>query len=115
MITIALHSGMLDRAESAIERRDALLDEQAATDRFESVHHLIGAVELQRENFDAAIRHLEQADPDDILVIYHHAMALEGADRTDEANAMYEKIADWRFNDAALALVRAEATEKVGG
>ncbi len=163
MITIALHSGMLDRAESAIERRDALLDEQAATagteaarrnaaaakalargrlashrgdydaamqaaeearaaleagndpDRFESVHHLIGAVELRRENFDAAIRHLEQADPDDILVIYHHAMALEGADRTDEANAMYQKIADWRFNDPALALVRAEATEKVGG
>lgn len=162
-VQIALHAGMPDRAEAALERRNALLVEQAAAagtaaaernvaaakalgrgwlaarrenhdaalaaaeeartalepgnepDRFEPVHALIGFVRLQQENYEEAVRHHEQANPDDIYAVYHHAMALEGAGRNEEANALYRKVADWRFNSPGLALVRADASAKVGG
>ena len=160
-IQIALHGGMLDRAEALLERRNALLDENVAVagteaaernatvakavmrgrlaahrgnydaaleaaeearaaleagndpDRYEPVHQLIGFVHLQQENHDEAITHYEQSNPDDIYAVYHHALALEGAGRTAEANELFAKVADWRFNSPGLALVRADASEKV--
>ncbi|MDX1662070.1 MAG: tetratricopeptide repeat protein [Gemmatimonadota bacterium] len=163
LAAIALHNGMLERAEAAIEKRNALLDEnvqiagtpaaernveaqktvargwlaahrgdydEAASaaeeaqatlgpggdpDRFEGVHELLGFVALERGNHQEAIEHLEQADADDLHVVYLHARALEAAGEAEKANELYTKIAEWRFNDPDLALVRAEAQRKVGG
>lgn len=163
LAAIAMHHGMLDRAEAAIQKRNALLDENveiagtpaaernvsaqkalargwlaahrgdygAATeaageaqqtlaagndpDRFEGVHELLGFVALEQGNHEEAIGHLEQANPDDLHAVFLHAQALEGAGQAEKANQLYTKIAEWRFNDPDLALVRAEAMEKVSG
>jgi tetratricopeptide (TPR) repeat protein len=69
-------------------------------------------VSLERENYDEAVGHFEQADEDDIYVNYYHARALEGAGQSAEAKRLYEKVADWNFNSAELALVRKDAAAK---
>lgn len=159
---IAMHSGMLDVAEQALESRNALLEEQAersGTDaarrdaraaaaidagflaahrgdfetattkaeeymsimessndpeKDEPAHALLGFVALQRGNHDDAVAHFEQADADDIYVVHHHALALEGAGRADEARELFEKVANWNFNSAELALVRKDAASRIG-
>jgi len=157
LIQIALHHDMIDAAEQAMARRDALLMEQAqqagteaalrqaratiawgegylsarkgdyetavakanefmtimepSTDpeKNEPAHALLGYVNLWQENYAEAAAHFEQASPDNIYVNYHHALALEGAGREEEAQALFQKVANWNFNSAALALVRADA------
>lgn len=112
---LAARRGNYDAAVAAAGEARTALEPGNDPERFENVHELLGFVSLQQENYDEAIQHYEQTDPDDIYASYGHAMALEGAGRTDEANALYTKIAEWRFNDPDLALVRAEVMEKVGG
>nr|NIM48693.1 hypothetical protein [Gemmatimonadales bacterium] len=43
---------------------------------------------------------------------YYHAMALEGAGRTQEAQKLYQRVATWNFNSAGLALVKKDAKAK---
>lgn len=161
VITIALHHEMFDVAREAIERRNALMQEQAeiagtavarrntratialtdghlaarqgdfdlavqkaneAKDILEPdtdpqknqpVHELLGVVSLERGNHEEAAQHFAQADPDDIYVNFHHAMALEGAGETAEAMRLYDKVANWNFNNAQVALVREAAKAKI--
>ncbi len=161
LIQIALHHEMVDVAEQAMERRDALLMQQAQeagtdavlrqaratiawgegilsarkgnfetavekADEFmtimepstdpekqEPAHALLGYTHLWRGNYEEAVTHFDQADPNDIYVNYHHALALEGAGQQEEAQELFQKVANWNFNSADLALVREDAAAKV--
>jgi tetratricopeptide (TPR) repeat protein len=162
MADITLHEKMLAEAQRALERRNALLTEQAeqigtevarrnvraaialgegqlaaarddyttatskaneamsilepGTDpqRNEPAHELLGIVSLEQGAYDEAASHFAQADPDDPYVAYHWGLALEGAGKTQEARAQYQKVADYNFNSPGLALIRRAAIEKLG-
>ncbi len=80
----------------------------------EPAHALLGYTHLWQGNYDEAVTHFEQANPNNIYVNYHHALALEGAGRQEEAEQLFQKVANWNFNSASLALVRADAIAKAG-
>ena len=75
-------------------------------------HTIMGYVSFKQGKFDEAITHYEQADPNDIYTTYYHAMALEGAGRTEEAQKLYQRVATDNFNSAGLALVKKDAKAK---
>lgn len=75
----------------------------------EPAHALLAYVSLLQGNYDEAIAHYEQATQNDPYVNYYHALALEGAGRNEEAKALFQKVANYNFNNAGLALVRKDA------
>jgi len=80
----------------------------------EGAHELLGMADLLQGNYQAAAGHFAEANPDDIYVVYHRGLALEGAGRTAEAKAIFRRVADWNFNGSDTALVKAEAARKAG-
>jgi tetratricopeptide (TPR) repeat protein len=78
----------------------------------EPAHALLGYVSLLQGNFDEAVTHYEQANPNNVYTTYYHAMALEGAGRTEEAQKLYQQVASNNFNSAGLALVKKDAMAK---
>jgi tetratricopeptide (TPR) repeat protein len=73
------------------------------------VHSILGFVSWLQGDYDEAIAHYEQANPNDPYVMYWHAMALDGAGNTEQAQALFRKVANYNFNNAGLALVRKDA------
>jgi tetratricopeptide (TPR) repeat protein len=80
----------------------------------EGGHALLGFADLAQGNAQAAIGHLEQADPNDVYVTFVRAVALERAGRTGEAQALYKRVAETNFNSTGLALTKREAARKAG-
>jgi tetratricopeptide (TPR) repeat protein len=80
----------------------------------EGAHELLGMADLLQGNYQAAAGHFAEANPDDIYVVYHRALALEGAGRTPEAKPLFRKVAGWNFNGADTALIKADAARRAG-
>ena len=112
---LAARKGEFEKARQQAEKAKGILEPGSDPERYQPVHELLGFVDLQQENYEGAIEHLAQGDEDDIYVNFLHAKALEKAGEEEAATRLYEKIAHWNFNSAALALVRAEAESKVQG
>lgn len=118
---IAYWEGMLaarrgDFATARNKARDMMT--QVAQDQSprknEGAHELLGMADLLQGNFQSAVGHFAEANPDDIYVTYHRALALEGAGRTAEAKELFRRVAGWNFNGSDTALVKGEAARKIG-
>jgi tetratricopeptide (TPR) repeat protein len=100
---------------NAVELANEYMTTRASStdpDRDQPAHALLGFVSLEQGDHDAAIAHFEQADPDDIYAGYYHALALEGAGRSEEAKALFTKVGNNNFNSTGFALVRKDALER---
>ena len=76
------------------------------------VHAILGVLARQRKDYRGAVRHLAQANPNDMYILYEHALALEGAGQPSRARELFRKIASYNFNDADVAVVRAAAAKR---
>ncbi len=76
------------------------------------VHAILGVLARQRKDYRGAVRHLAQANPNDMYILYEHALALDGAAQPDKARELFRKIARYNFNDADVAVVRAAAAKR---
>lgn len=103
------YEAALQKAQEAMRLRDPIKNPT----KNQPVHELMGLVSLLQGNYEDAIAHYQQANPNDIYATYHLALALEGAGRTAEAQELFKKVANWRFNAVGLALVRADALKKI--
>jgi tetratricopeptide (TPR) repeat protein len=77
-------------------------------------HYLVGYCKLEVGDYEAAIEHLKQADPNDP---FHHlllARAYEGAGRDAEAHQAYEEVVASQTNGMERALALPEARRKLG-
>jgi tetratricopeptide (TPR) repeat protein len=75
-------------------------------------HEVMGLAALLEGNAEEAVRHYDQTDPNDLHAAFHHAMALEAANRVPEARQLYARIAEDNFNSPGLAAVKAEAKRR---
>lgn len=117
--TIVLDEGLLAARQGDIETATMKANEymeimEPSTDPLKNrpAHALLGHVSLSQGQYEDAVAHFEQADPNNPYVMYHHALALDGAGRTDEAMRLFEEVASYNFNSAGLALVRKGAIER---
>ena len=111
---LALHKGDLPAATA--KASEAMRQVAANRDprRDQQAHALLGMVDLAQKNYTNALTHFAQADPNDMYVAYHRALALQGAGRKDEAKRLFREIANYNFSSAGVALVRADAKKRAG-
>jgi tetratricopeptide (TPR) repeat protein len=83
--------------------------------RNRQAHDLLGRVALNQKRYTDAVKEFEQGEPDNIYTNYNHAVALEGAGRTAEAQKLYQKVAHYYFNDVGTGLIRKNALAKIQG
>ena len=113
---IAYNDGLLalrqgDFAAATAKAREAmrLVAENGNPRKDEPAHALLGFVALGQKQYAEAVKHFEAADPNDMYVAYHRALALEGVGRGGEAKKIFRDVATYNFSNAGPALVRADA------
>ena len=79
----------------------------------QGAHAILGVLALEQKDFKGAASHLAQANPNDVYLMYERAVALDGANETSEANALFKKVSQWNFNSPDAAFARREAAKRV--
>jgi tetratricopeptide (TPR) repeat protein len=122
LANIALFEGRLaayqgDYATASAKAREnmAQLEPDQNPRKNEAAHDLMGQIELLQENYEAALAHYEQGNPNNIYMTYMRAVAHEGAGDAERARELYETVARNNFNSVGFALVRADAVAKISG
>jgi len=109
---LAVMQNRLDDARRAAAAYHERVKDQTSPQRFQRQHQLLGLAALMEGDGAAAAEHLARADPSDIGVRYHLAMALEAAGEIDDARALFDDVSRHNFNSVEYALVRAASIEK---
>ena len=89
---LAARRGDFATARARAREMMALAAPDQSPRKNEAAHELLGMADLLEGNHAAAAGHFAEANPDDIYVAYHHALALEGAGRTAEARPLFARV-----------------------
>ena len=102
----------LDTARKLAAKNRKLVADQKNPRRLENYHDLMGLIALKAKDYDKAIEHYGQANPNNMYSKYHLALAYESAGRMSEARELFREVANWNFNSVGYALVRKDAIAK---
>jgi len=86
---------------------------ETAKQYWPAYHYLAGYVKLEAGEYDQAIEHLKQADPNDPFQTLLLARAYEKAGKKDDAKQAYQKIVASEWAGIERPLAYPEATRKV--
>ncbi len=78
----------------------------------EPAHALLGLVTFLEGDYDAAIGHFAEGNPNNIYWQYYTALAHEGAGNIAEAAEIFDALAVYNFNFVGYALIRADVLER---
>ncbi|MBL8548724.1 MAG: hypothetical protein JNJ73_01970 [Hyphomonadaceae bacterium] len=116
---VVFQRGMLAarRGQQATARRLAaqyatLVAPDANPRKLEPMHEVLGLAAFQRRDYRTAEAELAQANPNDIYVRYHRAVAQAELGQS-EANATFAALAVHNFNDPNWAMVRPDVLARV--
>jgi tetratricopeptide (TPR) repeat protein len=109
---LALRQGYVEQAMNHARENYNLMRDDPSVKALYPYYHLMGRIELQQNNPENAVRNLEMADTEWVIVKYDLAMAYDALGNTDMARKMYKDVAEWNFNDTRYALVRNVAINK---
>jgi tetratricopeptide (TPR) repeat protein len=112
---VAAQKGDTATAEAKAEQFRQLVAENADPQKDEPAHQILGHAALTAGDYEKAVAHLEQADLDDPYVKYHLGLACEKAGDPTRAAELFADVANYNFNNAAYALIRADAVERAAG
>jgi tetratricopeptide (TPR) repeat protein len=111
---LAARKGDYEGAAAKAQEFMTLLEPDANPRRNEPAHDLMGLTSLLQGDYAGAIAHYEQANPNNIYMLYHIGLAHEGAGNTAEAQAIFERLVYNNFNSPGYALIRKDVQAKVG-
>jgi tetratricopeptide (TPR) repeat protein len=109
---LAARKGDAATAKAKADDITRIVAETADPQKNQPAHAVLGVLALQQKNYAAAAGHLAQANPNDMFVLYEQALALEGAGKSDDAKALFRKIARYNFNSPSVAASRADAVKR---
>lgn len=107
-----------DAASALADDFEALVADDDNPRKMERYHELHGLIALKQGNFKSAIQHYRKANlsmspgAGDVKNSFMLAKALEGAGRSEEAQALYKQVANWNFNSVWFAMLRKDAAAK---
>jgi tetratricopeptide (TPR) repeat protein len=110
---IAARSGDYAGARAKAAEMMRVLEPGANPRRYEGAHELMGMADLFEGRYTSALAHFDQASSTGIYVMYHRAVALEGAGRAADARPHFERVANENFANVPALLVRADARRKL--
>jgi len=106
---LAARRGDFSAATEAYRRFMTAVESVRDPRKAEPAHELMGMIELLQNRPAEAAAHFEHADPNDIYVAYQHAVALAAAGRNADAKPLFQRVAEYHFNNAGIALVQKDA------
>ncbi|HEX6749136.1 MAG TPA: tetratricopeptide repeat protein [Longimicrobium sp.] len=109
---LAARRGDYAAAGEAYRRYMTAVEPLSDPRKAEAAHELMGMIELLQQHYAQAAAHFEHADPNDPYATYHRALALDGAGRADEARRLFQRVAEYHFNNAGIALVQKDAVRR---
>jgi tetratricopeptide (TPR) repeat protein len=101
-------------AGSTMERARTALTADLPTAATENYESAMGVIDVLQGKYDAALPHLNRADPEDPYAMFYQAEAMRLKGDAAGAAKMYQKVATSNQNGLGYALVRARAL-KVSG
>jgi tetratricopeptide (TPR) repeat protein len=111
---LAARSGDYAQAKRLAEKNAKLVAKQQNPRKMENYHDLMGLIALQQRKYSAAAEQYRKADLTNMYTKYHLALALDGAGKKQEAQAIFREVGSWNFNSAGFALVRQDALARAG-
>ena len=118
--TIAYYEGMLaarqgdsTTAKAKADELRRILASTSDPQKEQGAHAILGVLALEQKDFKGAASHLAQANPNDVYLMYERAVALDGANESAEAKALFEKVSKWNFNSPGAAFARREAAKRL--
>lgn len=112
---IAAQKGDFESALEIAEQLQSRINADRTPDEMRNlVHPLMGLINLERENYEQAIRHFRKSNPENPFGLYFGAVAREGAGDLDHAQELYRKAAYWNEPGLGYALIRTKALAALG-
>lgn len=109
---VAVENGQHGLVAAKAQEIMELLEPENDPRKFEGAHQLLGSSSLAQGDHEAALEHLEQANTNNAYNQYERALAHEALGQTAEAQALFQAIANNRFNNVNTAMLRSIALEK---
>ena len=110
---IAARKGDMKRAEAKIDQHYAQIDADNNVNELQWHNALVGLVKLQAGDYASAVKHLKQADLDDPYMVYHLALAENGAGNSATATDLLTKVSSWNENGLGYAVVKSQADNEL--
>jgi tetratricopeptide (TPR) repeat protein len=101
-------------AGSTIERAKASMTPDLPRAETENYESAMGVIDVLQGKYDAALAHLNRADPEDPYAMFYQAEALRLKGDAAGATKMYKKVATSNQNGLGYALVRSRAMKASG-
>ncbi|MEE9555163.1 MAG: tetratricopeptide repeat protein, partial [candidate division Zixibacteria bacterium] len=98
--------GKNDEAKKHLEKFRISAESSGNEINIDNYHGLAGLVAFSMDNHTEAVEHFSLANEQNMYQQYYHAMALEGAGKTDEARELFEKVVHYNRNNFVYAFVR---------
>ena len=106
--------GEFDAAKAELEAMRQFLATRKNINQERNYNQAAGYVELKQKNYAKASEYFAKANPNDPLVWYYQANALEDAGDKKGASALYRRVADWNGLDTpGYAMARPKAIAKL--
>jgi tetratricopeptide (TPR) repeat protein len=109
---VAIAKGDYSAATAGANEYRQLREPDRDPSKMRPYYNLAGMIALKQKRYDEAEKDLAQSNPYNMVVQFSRAQALEALGRTDEAKALYRRVAGYNFNDGTYAAVRALAIKK---
>jgi tetratricopeptide (TPR) repeat protein len=111
---LAAHRGHFKQAFELARKNAELVASQQNPRRMENYHDLMGLIYFLERKYPKAVEEYRQSDLTNMYNKYHLALALDGANKKDEARRIFREVAEWNFNTVGYALVRKDAKARAG-
>ena len=109
---LAAYKGDYAGARAKAQEFMKLVEPSSNPRKNELAHTILGMADLLQKNYAAAAAHLAEGNPNDPMVTFRRAQALEGVGKSAEAKALYKRVATNNFNGVGVALTKKEAARR---
>jgi len=110
---LAARQGDAATAQAKADEIRSILADIKDPQKDQRANAILGVLALEQKDFKAASGHLTAANPNDIYLMYEHALALDGAGRSAEAKALFKQISQFNFNGPTVPVARREAAKRL--
>jgi tetratricopeptide (TPR) repeat protein len=110
---IAKERGDFENALKYTEEYKAQLDEIGNPNYMKYYPWLLATIALAQDDPTKALEHFDQTEVDWVLMMYYQGLAKEKAGDMEGSKALFEKVANWNFENLWTAYVRRKAAAKL--
>jgi tetratricopeptide (TPR) repeat protein len=103
----------LDKAQAEAEKCKTKVASRKNPNEEMFFNTLLGVYEVKKGDYDKALKYFSEADDQDPLTWYYHAVAYSKKGDQENSAKLFDKVSKWNLNSLNLAFVRKDALEEL--